>query len=179
MNNKNLIEQIKKAALLDDKKRKDIRYKKAMAFLVKKGFLKTNINFEPYFQARVWVKDLIWAGQNVEPRILEVLPAAVLRLPKAFNHDNTKEELLLKQVLIDLREEKENGSDFLNMPYKKIKVWMNISLNDRRTKTLDNKKLMKTFRLTPQTIRKIELLKKKSGLSDAAIIEGLVDREIV
>ncbi len=179
MNNKNLIDQIKKAALLDDKKRKDLRYKMAMAFLVKKGFLKTNINFEKYYQARIRIKDMIWAGQNVEPRILEVLPAAILRLPKAFIVDDIKKILNLDEVLNDLREHKDEGHDFLNMPYKKIKVWMNIPLNDRRTKTDDSKKVMKTFRLSPQAIFDIDVLKKKNGLSEAAIIEKLIAKEMI
>lgn len=178
MNKKNLIEQIKKAALNDDKKRKDPRYKIAMAFLIKKGFLKANINFGLYYQARVRIKDLIWAGQNVEPRILEVLPAAALRLPKAFIYDNTKEILVLKSVIQDLRENKEIGTDFLNAPYEKIKVWMNISLNDRRTKISDDKKIMKTFRLNPETIFKINLLKNKNGISEAAVIESLIAKEV-
>ena len=179
MKNKKLIEQIKKAAIQDQKKRNDIRYKKAMAFLVKKGFLKANINFEIYYQAKMRIKDLIWAGQNVEPRILEVLPAAALRLPKAFIYDNTREIANLKQVLVDLRENKDTGVNFLNMPYKKIKVWMNIPLSDRRTKVTDNKKVMKTFRLNPVTVIKMELLKKKNGISAAAIIERLVAKEVV
>lgn len=179
MNNKNLIDQIKKAALQDDKKRKDIRYKIAMAFLVKKGFLKTNIDFAKHYQARVRIKDMIWAGQNVEPRILEVLPAAILRLPKAFIFEDIKKILNLDQVLNDLREHKEEGHDFLNMPYKKIKVWMNIALNDRRTKTDDNKKVMKTFRLSPQAIVDIDLLKKRNGLSEAAMIEKLIAKEMI
>ena len=55
---------------------------------------------------------------------------------------------------------------------------MNISLNDRRTKTSENKKVMKSFRLKPQTIEKLEILKKKNGLSEAALIESLVAKEL-
>jgi hypothetical protein len=179
MNNKKLIEQIKKAVLKDDKNRKDLRYKKAMAFLVRKGFLKTNMNFENYYQAKIKIKDLIWAGQNVEPRILEVLPAAAARLPRAFIFDATKDAKTLQQVVFDLKENKEKGADFLKMPYEKLKVWMNLPLNDGRTKITENKKIMRTFRLKPETIHKMELLKKKNGTSDAAIIESLVENAIL
>jgi hypothetical protein len=179
MNNKKLIEQIKKAVLKDDKNRKDLRYKKAMAFLVRKGFLKTNMNFENYYQAKIKIKDLIWAGQNVEPRILEVLPAAAARLPRAFIFDATKDAKTLQQVVFDLKENKEKGADFLKMPYEKLKVWMNLPLNDGRTKITENKKIMRTFRLKPETIHKMELLKKKNGTSVAAIIESLVENAIL
>ena len=179
MNNKKLIEQIKKAALKDDKNRKDLRYKKAMAFLVRKGFLKTNMNFENYYQAKIKIKDLIWAGQNVEPRILEVLPAAAARLPRAFIFDTTKNTIALQKVVIDLNENKAKGADFLKVPYEKIKVWMNLTLNDGRTKIAENKKIMRTFRLKPETIHKIELLKKKNGTSEATVIESLVEKAIL
>ncbi len=179
MNNKTLVEQIKKAALNDTENRKDIRYKKAMAFLVKKGFLKTNINFENYYYAKIRIKDLIWAGLNVEPRILEVLPAAAARLPRAFIFDASKNSQSLQKVVFDLKENKKTGSDFLKIPYEKIKVWMNLTLNDGRTKTTDNKKIMRTFRLNPQTVRKMELLKKKNGITESAVIERLIEKEIL
>ncbi len=179
MNNKRLIEQIKKAAAQDDKNRKDIRYKKAMAFLVRKGFLKTNMNFENYYHAKIKIKDLIWAGQNVEPRILEVLPAAAARLPRAFIFDTTKETRVLQKIILELKENKENGTNFFEMPYEKLKVWMNLPLADGRTKIAENKKLMRTFRLKPETIHKMELLKKKNGTSEAALIESLVEKAIL
>jgi hypothetical protein len=179
MNYNTLIEQIKKAALIDNKNRKDIRYKKAMAFLVRKGFLKTNSNFENYYQARIRIKDLIWAGLNVEPRILEVLPAAAARLPKAFIFDASKNTQTLQKVIIDLNENKEIGADFLKIPYLKIKVWMNLALNDKRTKMTQDKKIMRTFRLNPETVQKMELLKKKNGTTEAALIERLIEKEIL
>jgi hypothetical protein len=85
----------------------------------------------------------------------------------------------LQQVVFDLKENKQKGADFLKMPYEKIKIWMNLPLNDGRTKITDNKKIMRSFRLNPETIHKIELLKKKNGTSEAAIIEGLVEKAIL
>jgi hypothetical protein len=168
------VKQIKKAAAADVKKRRDIRYKRAMAFLVRKGFLKTNIDFDEYYTARVHLKDFIWAGKNVEPRILEVLPAAAARLPKAVVIDQHPDADALQQVLRDLHDNREDAADFLNMPYKKIKVWMNLALNDKRTKLTDKKKLTKTFRLKPEAIYKLEQLKIKFNLSEAGLIEKLL-----
>lgn len=179
MNTKSLIEQIKISALKDNKNRADIRYKMAIAFLVRKGFLKTNTNFDNYYQAKMRVKDLIWAGLNAEPRILEVLPAAAARLPRAFIYDSSKNTELLQKVILDLKENNAQGTDFLTIPYGKIKVWMNLSLNDGRTKTTESKKIMRTFRLTPETVRKMELLKKKTGITESAIIENLIRKELL
>lgn len=175
MNKLKLIESIKKEAEKDQIKRDDLRFKKALAFLVKKGFLTTNLNVQNYYQARIRVKDLIWAGKNVEPRILEVLPAAVARLPKSFIFEKTSEIVQLQQVAESLKENQETGYDFLNIPYIKIKQWMNIQLKDRRTKANNTKKILKTFRFSPKTIQKIEILKHKTGLNETALLENLID----
>lgn len=174
MNNK-IIEQIKKAAKQDAKNRKDIRFKRAMALLTRKGFLKTNDNFDQYYQRKLNVNDVIWAGKNVEPRILEVLPAAAARLPKLFVLNEQKEVLALNNVIKDLRNNNETGADFLEVPYVKIKVWMNIPLNDKRTKPTLAKKKMQSFRLNQKAINKIKKAAVKKGISDAAFLEELVE----
>ncbi len=181
MKNTALIDKIKKAALADQKKRNDRRYKIAMAFLVKKGLLKTNDDFLKYYQAKVAAKDLIWAGKNVEPRILEVLPAAALRLPKAIKIEGlTADEINLKNVMDDLAHNKTDGRDFLNMPYIKIKAWLNLKLNDGRTKLQKEKKVMRSFRLKPETLELIESLRSKRGFeSDAALLDYLVSNEAI
>lgn len=163
MDNKLLIQKIKNAAQKDAVKRKDIRYKRAMGFLIKKGFLKTNDDFEKFYQTKCLVQDFIWAGKNVEPRILEVLPAAIARFPKAFIFGDAKDDIQLKKVIEDLRIRNEKGNDFLKIPYGKIKVWMNLSLKDKRTKTSADKKIMKSFRLKPETLLKIKEMKLKNG----------------
>lgn len=177
MEKKQLLEQIKKVAQKDEQNRKDIKYKRAMAFLTRKGFLKTNIDFNKYYQAKINVTDLLWAGKNVEPRILEVLPAAIARLPKAIIHiGKHKEGYALNLVVEDLKFNKKTGHDFLNIPYNKIRIWMDLQLNDHRTKAISQKKILKTFRLSPQTIQKLEELKAKNRIkTDASLIEYLVN----
>jgi predicted DNA binding CopG/RHH family protein len=174
MNNK-IIEQIKKEAKQDAKNRKDIRYKKAMALLTRKGFLKTNDDFDKFYQRRLNINDFIWAGKNVEPRILEVLPAAVARLPKLFILNDKKETFALNKVVKDLRNNNETGADFLEMPYAKIRVWMNIPLNDKRTKPTLEKKKMQSFRLNQEVINKIKTAATQKGISDADFIAELVE----
>ena len=175
MNNK-IIEKIKKAAKQDAKNRKDIRFKRTMALLTRKGFLKTNDNFDKFYLRKLNINDVIWAGKNVEPRILEVLPAAVTRLPKFFILNDKKETLALNEVIKNLRNNNEAGADFFEVPYAKIKVWMNIPLNDKRTKPAQAKKKMKSFRLNPIAINKIKKAAIKKGISDAAFLEELVEQ---
>ena len=90
--------------------------------------------------------------------------------------DTNKESITLHQVVKDLNNDEDIGHDFIDIPYKKIKVWMNLTLADKRTKASKDKKKLATFRLHPETIKKIKKLSAKSGLSDAGLIKMLIDK---
>jgi hypothetical protein len=171
MNNNEILKKAKALAKVFEKRRKDQRYKKTMGFLVAKGFLYTNQDITMIPNARIKIDDAIWAGRNVEPRILEVLPAAVMRLTKHFDYKPEKHIDL--KVAIEKIKNGESGH-FFGIGLEKIKPWLNINLSDGRTKKTVNKKVMKTFRLLPETVEKLKRLKVKSGQSEAEIIEKLV-----
>lgn len=173
MEKKNIIKEIKKAAENDKKKRKDIRYLRAMAWFVKKGFLKTNQDFTKWNLGKLCVQDAIWAGKHLEPRILEVLPAAMVRLPKEFVR-NQKEPKALNEAIQALATNQKEGPLFMGIDYDKYKVWVDLKLNDGRTKPMFEQKQMRSFRLSPTAIRKLNQLRKESGLSGSEIIELLL-----
>ena len=91
MNKRAFIKKITAIAQQDKRRRLDPRYLKVMGFLVAKGFLYINKNIHLNPNGHINVKDAIWAGGFVEPRILEVLPAAYERFkmkekcPKRFD----------------------------------------------------------------------------------------------
>ena len=174
METKKLIEKIRKAAQVDEAHRRDPRYQATMAFLVKKGFLKANADFQKAYLPKLRIKHALWAGENVEPRILEVLPAAIARLPRAFIFDDKKIPAL-DQAVKALRAREIDGPNFRGIAQDKLKVWMDLALPDRRTKSNLERKLMRTFRLSPKTVEKIGLLKLQRGKSEAEIIEGLIE----
>lgn len=173
MNNENLVQKIKRAAERDRAKRKDPRFQRVMAFLVKKGFLKTNMNFSLDYVGKIRVKDALWAGKNLEPRILEVLPAAMARLPRAFTDLNDAPAGIL-QIVEALRNQEAKGPNFAAIPYAKIKVWMDLALLDGRTKPSSQKRITKTFRFSQRTIDKIASMKLQTGSSETEIIENLI-----
>jgi len=76
VNKKDFIKKIKKLAQQDEKRRLDPRYLKVMGFLAAKGFLYINKKILLNPNGHINLTDAIWAGRFVEPRILEVLPAA-------------------------------------------------------------------------------------------------------
>ncbi len=170
---KNILKEIKKAASVDARKRKDLRYLATLAFLVKNGFLKTNQDVLKFYRPRISVSDAIWAGENVEPRILEVLPAAILRLKRRFIIETDVLELIHGAVAA-LQEAGTTGIDFFNIPFKKYSQWMNLPLTDRRTKTISQKKVMKSFRLSPAAIKSLQKLSAQLDLSSTETLEKIL-----
>ncbi len=168
-----ILENIKIAAARDEKRRKDQRYLRVMGFLTRKGFLTANKDFEKFKHGKLHVADAIWAGKNLEPRILEVLPVTVARLPKeVVICDEYLEEF--KAITTALLNHEESGPNFMGIPYEKYKVWMNLNLKDKRTKPAHQKKLMRSFRLSPSAIECLDEKIKKTGQSGADIIEALI-----
>ncbi len=77
MKKEEILKRIVAKAKVDAKMRKEPRFLKVMGFLVAKGFLDVNYPVPRLPNQRLLLEDAIWAGKNVEPRILEVLPAAL------------------------------------------------------------------------------------------------------
>lgn len=173
MNRKKLLEKFKERAKKTEKMRRDPRYRKTLGLLIQLGFLNANEKFPRLGNQRLALKDAIWAGQKVEPRILEVLPAAFTRLPKRFSF-TTKECGLLERVAASLRENKEEGPDFMGAPYKKLKIWYEHPLQDHRTKTPREKKVSRTFRLRPEVIERLEKRAKLEKIQTTTLLEQII-----
>lgn len=138
-------------------KRKDLRFQKTMALLKAKGLLDTNLAIEPRPSLRLDIRDVLWAGQHVEPRILEVLPAAILHFPKNFiGVENAPKEFL--QVLEYIKKNMKKGPDFEGLEYDKMKFWADTKLKDGRTKSTLEKRRPKSFRLHPDSLQILEKL---------------------
>lgn len=170
MNKADFLKRARREVARLNRNKKDPRYTRTIGFLVAKGFLHTNRELPKIPNIRINIEDAIWAGQNVEPRILEVLPAAVMRLEKHFDYD-PRIHLELKRVIEQLRENGEG--EFFGIPAEKMRPWLNIRLKDKRTKRLDEKKVIKTFRLSPATIERIKDLKTKMKISETDLLEKL------
>lgn len=157
MNNAEFLKKIKAKAELNKQRRKDPRFKRTMAFLKGKGLLNTNLPIEGKTGMKLEIRDAIWAGLNVEPRIIEVLPTAIIHFQKNFyDYDKMPENLRL--VVKALRDGAEVGPEFEGVAFDKLKIWANTQLKDRRTKPVSEKKHLKTFKLTLAQIEKLERL---------------------
>jgi hypothetical protein len=144
-----------------------------MGFLVAKGFLYSNKKIPLRPNEHINLKDAVWAGRFVEPRILEVLPAAYERFKKHFSGDADTIKKL--EQIIDCIKQKDNHEiDFHGISIEKIKPWFFIRLRDGRSKSLDKRKVSKSYRFTPETIAILKSLKDQTGQSETEILENLI-----
>ncbi len=168
--------KIKEKAERNRHNRKDLRFKKAVALLKGKGLLDTNLPIHAAPQMRVEIKDVLWAGRNVEPRILEVLPAAILHYRKNFlGTEQLPEEL--EQVLKAIRNNASHGPAFEGVPFEKMKHWANTRLKDKRTKPTNEKKVPKYLMLHVKHLNKLEELVASGRFKDqTSAIEAAIER---
>jgi hypothetical protein len=173
MNKNDMLKKINELAQLDKQRRADPRYLKIMGFLVSKGFLYTNKKIPLNPNEHIHLKDAIWAGRFVEPRILEVLPAAYERFKKHYSGDAAT-IAKFEQVINSIRQKSNQSIEFYGISMEKIKPWFFIRLRDKRSKSLDKRKVSKTFRFKPETADILKNLKDQTGQSETEILEKLI-----
>jgi hypothetical protein len=166
---------IKKAKELQEKTRQrklDPRYRKVIGFLKGKGLLIDEIA-KPRPNVKLDVKDVLWVGEKVEPRVFEVFPAAFLHFPKTFfNIEALPKDLA--EIVEAIRLKIPMAPDYKGIETKKMNHWANRFLKDRRVKPITERKIPKNYRLRPQVI---EILKKKAleaNLSETECLEKLI-----
>lgn len=168
-------ERIRQKAAQNEANRKDVRFKKTIAFLKGKGLLHTNLPIAGGTSIRLNIEDVLWAGRNVEPRILEVLPAAILHFPKNFlNLDKLPDGFAT--IVKNIRANKDQGDDFEGVRYAQMKHWANMQLKDKRTKPAKFLKRTKTFRLHQTTIDKLQKIVAAGDYEDqTSAIEAAIE----
>jgi hypothetical protein len=135
-----------------------------MALLLAKGLLYTNQKIRPDGRARVDVADAVWAGTEVEPRIIEVLPAAILRFPKNFYNLEALPEAL--QKIVGQIKGGETGEDYEGLKFKDMARWAAVPLKDKRGKPVQEKRVPKLFNLKPETVKALREFVARGEFTD-------------
>lgn len=139
-----------------ERARADPRFRRALGLLARAGLLTTTVDDLPR-PDRVSLADLLFAG-TVEPRVLELLPAVVLkrprlvRLPKRLPPD-------LEVVLASVREGRALPS-FRGVPPAAYLPWI-----ERLGREGRGKAVMRSFRLRPEDLRRLRELKAATGVA--------------
>lgn len=148
--------------------------KQVLGFFIAKELLWTNQKIKPY-HGKIDIKDAIWVAEHIEPRVLEVLPAAMIHFPKVFlgNKDIPQE---LNEILLNIR--KGAAPPMLmwkGIETKKMLKWANMTLKDKRTRPISQKKVNRTFSLSPQTSAKLKKLSTQNQTTETGILEKLIE----
>ncbi len=157
-------------------KYQDIRTQRVLGFLVAKGLLVASW-VTPKPMAKIRVPDALWVAEHVEPRVFEVLPAALIRFPATFIQ---KEDLPddLKQMTEQLVGGIPMKEEVRGIPFHRFRRWTEANLPDGRTKAFSQqKRTTKSFRLPKHIALAIAQGAKKKGISESAYVEHLVRKD--
>lgn len=134
------------------RKQRDPRFRAVIGRFVAEGLLETNIEGIEPRQEPVALEDALWAG-TVEPRILELLPAVLVKkpnllmLPKELPDD-------VAAVMHAIRHGKE-APDFRGVPPKQYLPW--VTRVGRKGKSPS---LLKSFRFQREDVLRLARLRK-------------------
>ena len=119
------LEQLQKRAQLAlerlEAARRDPRFLRVIGGLVGLGVLETNYAV-PVHQGPLDLAEALWAGEY-EPRVLELLPALLVRMPAAFTRTGEPPPVDLDAVVQALQ----RGAvppDFRGTPGAKLRAWL-------------------------------------------------------
>jgi hypothetical protein len=141
--------------------RRDPRYLRAMGRFVAEGLLTTNQPI-PLHEEPVPVSDVLWAG-DVEPRLLELLPALLVKRPSMFV-DATQLPDDLALVVRRLRRNLEPPA-FRGVPGPDLYRWLpKVGRRDKVPARL------KSFRFKPEDLDLLRHLSDTLGLSETEVL---------
>jgi len=141
--------------------RRDPRYRRVIGRYVAAGLLTTTLDVAPY-RPPIEIDDVLWAG-GVEPRILELLPALIVKRPGLFV-DVAKLPDDLAAAVRALRMNQEPG-EFRGIPGATLLRWLP-SVGHRGK--LPSR--LKSFRLQPDDVALLERLSKALGITQTNVV---------
>ena len=145
--------------------------KKVLGFLVAKGLLIGD--FPANGSVKLTVKDFLHTAEEVEPRVLAVLPAALIHFPKAFS-DRNRLPRELDSIIEAILSDADKGPNLFHVSFTELKRWANSTLKDKRTKPVKERKTRKTYRFSPEVVAKVEKGAVKKNVTETALLENLV-----
>lgn len=146
-------------------RRRDPRYRRVLGRLTHAGLLSASEPFAPYREA-LSIADVLWAGQ-VEPRVLELLPALLIKRPALFQSISAMPPDL-SEVVARLRRN-ETPPDFRGISGEAMARW--VPLVGHRNKRPSQ---LRSFRLRAEDIALLDELSARLEISQTdAIRRGL------
>ena len=167
-------EILRRARALEKKRERyvrDIRTRRVLSFLNAKALL-ISTDATERVREKIPLSDFLWVGAHVEPRVFEVLPAALHRFPSAFKmpvHMPKDLDTVMKAIA-----KSEAGPSFRGIPFHLIERWANANLPDRRTVPVSEKRRLKSFRFKPETLQRLSARSQELQKSETEFLEDLI-----
>ena len=138
----------------------DTRFRKTIGKLVYAGLI--DHKTIPAWNGQLSIDEALWAGE-VEPRILELIPALILKKPKFFYHiDPLPDDLQF--VLRCIRKNQPAGS-FRGVEASKYLYWV-----DKVGRKQKMPSILKTFRFSLDDQKQLQKIKESLNISEIEII---------
>jgi hypothetical protein len=150
----------------------DPRAQRVLGFFMAKGLL-VGQEVPRRGDVKLNLDDVLWVADRVEPRVLEVLPAAMIHFPRTFLATAQAPDDLA-DVIRAIKAGDEQGPDFRGMRFRAMRKWANRATKDKRTKPLSQIKRNKTLRLSPEALHALESGAENAGVSQTQFIERLL-----
>ena len=142
--------------------RRDPRFREVVGVFVRAKLLTTNLEVEPR-KGPVALNDVLWAGR-LEPRLLELLPAVMLKKPSMIEYDKVPRDL--DRVLDQLRHNA-TPPDFRGIPGEKLQEWIPRVGHKGKFPTQ-----LKAFRLKKEDVELLKELAAGRGLTETDVIRA-------
>jgi len=127
----------------------------------------------PAPKKKISIADILWVGENLEPRVLEVFPAALLRFPSLFKaakklpHD-------LADLINCLKKQSSAGPLWRNIPYERLLFWTNASVADGRGVPLNQRKIVRSYRILPSSAKALAQIAQERETNCSAALDWLL-----
>jgi hypothetical protein len=144
-----------------ERARRDSRYRRVLGRLIAAGVLSTTEDIEPH-RSPIAIDDALWAGR-VEPRILELLPALIIKRPSIFDTvERLPEDLRATVAAVKKNRQPDN---FRGIPGADLLRWLPLIGRKNRLPSQ-----LRSYRMQTQDLAILERLSEALGLSHAAVL---------
>ncbi|MBK7581069.1 MAG: hypothetical protein IPI67_12750 [Myxococcales bacterium] len=141
--------------------RRDPRYARVLGRLCALGLVVTNFEVERYTRA-ITIDDALWVGK-LEPRVLELLPALVVKAPALFVDARALPPDLAQAVRALRRGEP--PEDFRGIPGRDLVKWLpRVGRKDKLPS------LTKAFRLRQEDLKLLARLSHQLGITETDVV---------
>jgi hypothetical protein len=141
--------------------RRDPRYRRVLGRYVAAGVLSTTEDVNPH-RSRIEIADALWAGR-VEPRILVLLPALIVKRPSLFvDVDHLPDDL---RAAVTAMRKNQQPDEFRSIPGAALLRWL--PAVGHRNKLPSR---LKSFRMQVQDLDLLDRLSEKLGVSQTNVV---------